>query len=395
MAEIHNDKKPRHTEEPKISEIEKLIRIFQDAHGHEKLMEIIKPFTDFNHKNTNPKKKYAHQDQELKITELENLFKDFKKEFGHEKLMSFLKEVTDDIHKKHKTASTQDHEIYITEEQKNPVNLKNEDFFELLKNILTQVIRLFKNIKKIMAKKRYRYPVLAFSLFMSIYILFNLPVIYSRISWHKPDNTQKLVVTTQEVVQQKMADSAALAPGEVIPNQSTIVIPKINVSAPIVYSDTTDENKVHDELHNGVVHYAGTAMPGEVGNSFITGHSSNYWWDTGKFNYVFVNLDRLVPGDQAIVYYNGKKFVYTVKDKIVVEPTDMSVLASTDTPVLSLMTCTPPGTSWKRLVVHLDRTDPVYYKPQTITKKKVVAVPKPKEENKGFFSKVLSLVIPN
>ncbi|MCL5019285.1 MAG: hypothetical protein M1426_02250, partial [Patescibacteria group bacterium] len=79
----------------------------------------------------------------------------------------------------------------------------------------------------IWSKKRYRYPILTFLVFGLIYLLFNLPVFYARYTY-TPPQTVKTVVTTQEVVQKKMADSAVLLPGETIPLQSTISIPKIN-----------------------------------------------------------------------------------------------------------------------------------------------------------------------
>ena len=59
------------------------------------------------------------------------------------------------------------------------------------------------------------------------------------------------------------------------------------------------------------------------------------------------------------------------------------------------MTCTPPGTSWKRLVVRLDRTDPAFYKPETVTKERVVEIPKIEEKKQGFVSKLISIFIPN
>jgi len=191
---------------------------------------------------------------------------------------------------------------------------------------------------------------------------------YRRTNWGSSEETQNIVVKTQEVVQRESADSALLAPGERIPSDTRLVIPRLNVNVPIVFIESRDEEKIQKGLQSGVVHYQGTAMPGEVGNSFITGHSSNYWWDTGKFNYAFINLDKLKAGDNAVVYHKGKKYVYTVKNKVTVEPDNFSVLKATDTPTLSLMTCTPPGTSWKRLVVQFGITDPPYYKPETIIK---------------------------
>lgn len=222
-----------------------------------------------------------------------------------------------------------------------------------------------------------RYATYYVLLFAAIILVLNLPLIINAFKYDKSDQTSPgpQVITYQELQKTKMADSAPLNPGEVIPSTNTIVIPKISVNAPIIFLDTRDEKTIEANLTNGVVHYQGTANPGEVGNTFITGHSSNFWWIQGQYNYVFVNLDKLVIGDQVVVYYNGKKFVYQVNGTKVVPPTDTSVLAPTDKPTLTLMTCTPSGTNWRRLIVTLDQISPEYKKPEVVTKTVVVAQP--------------------
>jgi hypothetical protein len=42
----------------------------------------------------------------------------------------------------------------------------------------------------------------------------------------------------------------------------------------------------------------------------------------------------------------------------VVEPTNTSVLEQTQQPRLTLITCTPPGTSWQRLIVQAKQVTP-------------------------------------
>ena len=102
-----------------------------------------------------------------------------------------------------------------------------------------------------MSHKKYRYPVIALGALIGIYLLFNLPILYTRISWEKPNDTQKLLVKTQETVQKEMADSAALTPGEVIPAESRLIIPTIGVDVPIVYANTKDEETIQSLLHKG------------------------------------------------------------------------------------------------------------------------------------------------
>lgn len=136
--------------------------------------------------------------------------------------------------------------------------------------------------------------------------------------------------------------------------QDTVVIPKINVEAPIVYLTTTDNNAILEAIKNGVGHYQGTALPGRMGNVFLTGHSSYYWWSKGKYNQVFALLDQLTAGDLIYIYYQGERFVYRVNQSFVVKPSQVEVLSPSPKPILTLMTCTPVGTNLKRLIVQSD-----------------------------------------
>lgn len=219
-----------------------------------------------------------------------------------------------------------------------------------------------------------KYPVIFVSLFLAILIISNLPLYFTKLEPTK--NIPKEVVSSKTLVRPEMAKSAPLEPGEVVPNTPTLVVPKLGILVPIIFVDTYDESTIQSNLPSGVVHYYQTAEPGKVGNSFITGHSSNYWWAKGSYNYIFANLDKLVVGDQAKIYYQGNKFLYQVSGTKIVEPTDLSVLDQTSKPTLTLMTCTPPGSSWKRLIVQLDQIAPIYKAP-TIADKKAEITPAP------------------
>ena len=132
---------------------------------------------------------------------------------------------------------------------------------------------------------------------------------------------------------------------------SHLVIPKIGVDAPIVFMESVSTKDVLEAIKEGVAHYAGTAMPGRIGNMFITGHSSFYWWNGGKYNQVFALLERLQGNDLIYVYHEGGEYVYRMTGSIVVKPTQIEVLAPTSKPTLSLMTCVPIGTNLNRLIV--------------------------------------------
>jgi len=141
--------------------------------------------------------------------------------------------------------------------------------------------------------------------------------------------------------------------------ESRIIIPKINVDVPVVYDVTAyDERAIQNGLERGVVHYGQTAIPGQAGNNVIVGHSSNNFFNSGKYKFAFVLLGRLEIGDTFILHYQGQRYIYKVTIKKIIEPNDFSLIQPTDGPAATLITCTPPGTSWQRLVIQAEQISP-------------------------------------
>jgi len=133
-----------------------------------------------------------------------------------------------------------------------------------------------------------------------------------------------------------------------------IVIPKINATAAIVDNvNPYNSAEYLKALKDGVAHAAGTPNPGETGNVYLFAHSTDAFYNVGRYNAVFFLLGHLNPGDEVHIYYKGRKFKYVVYDKKVVSATDSQYLGTLipDEKTLTLQTCYPPGTTIKRLVV--------------------------------------------
>lgn len=138
-----------------------------------------------------------------------------------------------------------------------------------------------------------------------------------------------------------------------------IIVNKINVMAPVIYDQTVvNETAFLRALHNGVVHYPDTAFPGQQGNVVIFGHSSGLWWAPGNYKFVFTLLDKLTYGDKIFLDYGGVRYIYSVTNSFVVAPTDLSVLDQGGAHMLTLLTCTPVGTSTNRLVIQAQQISP-------------------------------------
>lgn len=180
-----------------------------------------------------------------------------------------------------------------------------------------------------------------------------------------------LAITYNEVaiaqVKQYISPGAALTTPVIVDpttevaigKEPKLIVPKINVDIPVVYDVTTfDETAIQQGLERGVVHYGNTALPGQIGNNVIVGHSSNNFLNTGKYKFAFVLLNRLEEGDNIILHYKGTRYIYRVFNKEIIQPNDFRLVQPTTKPVVTLITCDPPGTNWRRLVVQAEQISP-------------------------------------
>jgi sortase A len=105
------------------------------------------------------------------------------------------------------------------------------------------------------------------------------------------------------------------------------------------------------QLRLGPGHYPGTPLPGQPGNVAIAGHRTTY-------GHPFADLNALLPGDRIVLLAPRGTFVYSVSSLRIVQPTDVSVLAPTAGPALTLTTCTPRFSAAARLVVRAELVSP-------------------------------------
>ena len=115
--------------------------------------------------------------------------------------------------------------------------------------------------------------------------------------------------------------------------------------------NTLDPREYQRKLAEGVAHARGSALPGEAGDIFLFAHSGANFEEALRFNAVFYLLNKLESGDEIFVYYAGQKYAYRVAEKKFASPEELSYNNPSEDPRLILMTCWPPGTTWKRLVV--------------------------------------------
>lgn len=135
---------------------------------------------------------------------------------------------------------------------------------------------------------------------------------------------------------------------------NSLTIPSLGIVAPILYEEEVSEEKFQLALQKGVVHYPNTAKPGQPGNVYIFGHSSDYAFAKGNFKTVFALLPKIEIGQQIYISNEtGDNFVYKVTEKLAVNPTETKYLDqnSNKEQLLTLQTSYPIGTALKRYLV--------------------------------------------
>jgi len=139
-----------------------------------------------------------------------------------------------------------------------------------------------------------------------------------------------------------------------------IVIPKIGANARVIAGvDWQDSRAYQQALALGVAQAKGTANPGEPGNVFLFSHSGVDFLETARYNALFYLIDKLIDEDEIVLIYRGEKFTYQVTEKKIVAAESLEYLRGDEREkTLTLMTCFPAGTTWKRLVVIAKQVSP-------------------------------------
>lgn len=137
------------------------------------------------------------------------------------------------------------------------------------------------------------------------------------------------------------------APGTLLPTR--LIIPAIELDTPV--KEVTIENGVWQVAEYAAGYHRGTARPGTVGNTVISGHK-------GLYGGVFARLEELRPGDEIFLYAGPHLYRYIVEEKKSVWPHQVEVMAQTARPILTLITCTAYDTQRLIVVARLDREVP-------------------------------------
>ena len=120
-----------------------------------------------------------------------------------------------------------------------------------------------------------------------------------------------------------------------------LTIDKIDLEIPIL------EGADSDNLRIAAGKLAGTdPLDSKFGNTAIAAHRSY------TYGHQFNRLDELETGDEIVIETKRGTYTYTVYDKLVVDPTDVTVLQRNDNErIITLITCEPIRTATHRLII--------------------------------------------
>ncbi len=225
---------------------------------------------------------------------------------------------------------------------------KDQALFELRQKLLGKVQH---SAKKIRGSKHF-VPIAAALAVVLIFVFlqYNRVFIATVNAYVSPGS-----ISAQNIVVDPSADT-------VVSEDPRLVIPKINVDVPALYGVGNDYDSQMDAMNHGVAHFAipgASSRPGQVGNTVLSGHSSNDLFDAGDYKFIFAQLEKMAVGDTIYANYEGKRYTYVVTKTEVVKPTEVSKLVyPTTKPMLTLITCTPLGTALNRLLVTAEQVSP-------------------------------------
>ncbi len=194
-------------------------------------------------------------------------------------------------------------------------------------------------------------------LVLGLLLQYNQVIAANIVSYISPGNSEVTEIT-------EIDPTVAVAVHET----PTLMIPKLNIEVPISFGSALDIQSMNVAMANGVANFAvrgASAKPGEIGNFVVSGHSAGNVYGTSDYKFIFSGLTRMGEGDKLYVDYNGVRYTYRVTGTKVVEPTDVQALVeianeNEGVPMITLITCTPLGTSKQRLLVYGEQINPSY-----------------------------------
>lgn len=233
------------------------------------------------------------------------------------------------------------------------------DVEEVQEGYRERIRRTAERRAKKMRKSRHFIPItLGLSiLLIGVFLQYNQVIVGNVMAYMSPGNST-------------VGDITALDPtiSKAVHNNPTLMIPKLNVEVPVTFGSGNSIEEMNIAMSNGVAQFSlpgASAVPGQIGNFVISGHSAGNIYQQSNYKFIFSGLTRMVADDLIYMDYSGVRYTYKVTGTRVVDPSDVNSLRqiandNIGKPMITLITCTPLGTSKYRLLVYGEQIYPSY-----------------------------------
>lgn len=163
-------------------------------------------------------------------------------------------------------------------------------------------------------------------------------------------------IMTQATIQSLLANS--LRGGDWLPSvyensEINSTVTRYSLAIPKIDIENAEVSTIDTDLGKHLVHFPGTPVPPSKGNGVVFGHSTlPQLFDPENYKTIFAKIHNLAIGDKFKVTVNGNTYTYSIVSIQIVDADDASYFTQqTDDSYLTVVTCTPPGTTWKRLIL--------------------------------------------
>ena len=230
-----------------------------------------------------------------------------------------------------------------------PAGVSQQDAINDLRSRIRQ--KVADSVNKVKSSRHF-IPIVAALVVVGVFVVlqYNREVAAAFVSYTSPGN-----IDPQNIIVDTTSDVA-------VSQEPRLIIPKINVDAPVIYGVSHEHDAQMTAMQKGVAHFSipgANAVPGQIGNTVLAGHSSNDAFSAGDYKFIFAQNEKLTKDDIIYVNYEGKRYTYSVTTTEVVMPSDVKKIQLTNNkPMLTLISCVPLGTAEKRLLVFAEQISP-------------------------------------
>jgi len=205
------------------------------------------------------------------------------------------------------------------------------------------------------------YPILSFELYSRLFIQNKIQTPIPKSSIISSLEKASSVLGSADVFSNNLRDFTNVNlwfPSSHQNKQKVLSIKEYLLSIPKLNINNAKVTVGGENLSTSLVHFMPQSLPGEYGNIVIFGHSTlPQLFNAKDYKTIFTYLASLEKDNKIYLKVGDIQYEYMVYDMFVINPDQVSILEQrNDASYLTLITCVPPGTYWKRLVVRAKLT---------------------------------------